>query len=356
MANPLVPEQGKGRLSEDDVARFTEQIADLTSAGLPLAPGLRAAGDELPRGRLRSTLESVAGAIDRGATVDEALAAQGARLPEHVRGLIAVGSRTGKIGQVLGRYVAYNNVGAELRRKLTFSLAYPVLSFVISVAVFTFICSAIVPSFENIFRDFGVSLPALTILLIEISHVFAVTWQFWVEALIGLFVFWLLLRFVLNGPSRRTLLGRLPVVGFVWRNTSLAEFCHLLALLLECEVPLAEALRFTASGVNDSAIDEASSRMVRDVEGGMTLSESITRYEVFPKGLSRIVAWAEKAQSLPATLHMAGEMYEAGASVQCGLAGTVLAVMVITSIVLGIGLVVIGLFLPLINLISRLSG
>ena len=108
------------------------EIAGLTAAGLPLAPGLRATAEEMPRGRLRSALESVADALDRGASVDEALAAQGAGLPAHLRGLIAVGTRTGKVSHVLGRFVAFNNVGADLRRQLLISLAYPLLSLAIA--------------------------------------------------------------------------------------------------------------------------------------------------------------------------------------------------------------------------------
>ncbi len=358
MANPQEPpEEGTSRrLSDDDVARLSEQIASLTSAGLALAPGLRAAAEEMNRGRLRSTLYSLADAIDHGATVDEALASQGSRLPAHLRGLIAVGSRTGKIGLVLGRFLIFANVGAELRRRLAISLAYPLLALSIAAVILSFICSVIVPSFENIFRDFGVPLPGLTIVLIEIAHLFAMTWRAAVEVLIGLFILWLLFRLLLGRESRRTLLGGLPLIGFIWRQTSLAEFCHLLALLVESEVPLPEAIKLTGEGVQDAAIHRACSNMSHDVEGGMSLAEAVVVRPIFPKGLYRIIRWAEPAQTLPESLHMAGEMYEAGAKVHTGLAGTVFAVVTITAIIACIGLVTIGLFLPLITLITKLSG
>ncbi|MCA1684701.1 MAG: type II secretion system F family protein [Planctomycetia bacterium] len=356
MSNPLENDEGKGRLSDDDVARLTGHIADLTSAGLPLAPGLRATSEEISRGRLRSALRSIADALDRGASVDEALASQGKRLPGHLRGLIAVGARTGKISQVLGRFIAFSHVGSELRRNLLISLAYPALSLVIATAILTFVCSALIPSFEAIFKDFGISLPVLTVIVLNVSHVFAVSWPWVGEFLIAVFVLWLAFFVLLGVPARRSLLGGLPIVGVVWRNSGMAEFCHLLAMLLESGVPLGEALRLTGEGVRDSSIDRACVGMARDVEGGLTLSQALMRRSFFPKGLGRVLRWAEGNQSLPDALQMAGEMFESGARVQSGLAGTILAVIVVLSILVGIAGVVVGLFLPLITLISKLSG
>lgn len=356
MANQMDDREGRGRLSGDDVARLTGQVAGLTSARLPLAPGLRAAAEEMPRGRLRAALVSVSDRLDRGATVEEALAAEGSRLPGHLRGLVSAGAKAGKISEVLGRFVAFQDVGAELRRQLWIGLAYPFLSLAIAGAVLTFICSSLVPNFESIFRDFGVSLPWLTTAMLTVSHGFAASWRLVAVVLAGALAIWVLAFVVMSAPVRRALAGGLPVVGVVWRNTSLAEFCHLLALLLECEVPLGEALRLTGAGVRDAAVDGASNGVARDVDGGLGFAQALARQPVFPKSLAGLIGWAETHQSLPESLHMAGEMFEAGARVQGGFAGTVFAVVVVLSILVAIVVVVLGLFLPLITLITKLSG
>lgn len=356
MANPRKPGDPAGPLSDDDVARMSEQIAGLTAAGLPLGPGLRAAAEEMPRGRLRSALNSVADALDGGATVDEAVAAQGKRLPEHLRGLVLVGSRTGKMSQVLGRFVALVGVGVDLRRQLFISLAYPFLSLALAAGVFVFICSTLVSSFENIFKDFGIPLPWATIALINFSHLFNQGSGLVFEVTIALVVFWVLSFVVLGRSTRRSLLSGIPVLGAVWRNSSLAEFCHLLALLLECEVPLGEAVRLAGGGVLDARIERSSRAMAVDLDGGMTLSQSVWRRPIFPKGLARLLRWAEGHQSLPESLHMVGEMFETRARAQAGFAGTLLAVLAFISVIAGISAVVVGLLVPLITLISKLSG
>jgi type II secretory pathway component PulF len=344
------------RLSEADLAGMSDRVADVTAMGLPLGPGLSATADELPRGPLRSALRSISKALAAGASVDDALAAEGRRLPEHLRGLVLIGSRTGRMSAVLGRFVRFMSVGTDLRRRIWLSLAYPILAMGIAVAVFIFVCSTLVGTFATIFRDFGVPLPRLTLALLRVSQLFSVSWRAVGEGLISVLVLLLLTRFLLSEAMRRSLLSGIPVIGAVWRNMSLAEFCHLLALLLECEIPLPESLRLTGAGVRDASMDNACRAMGREVEGGVSLAEAISRRRVFPWGLHRVLHWAEGHQSLPETLQMAGEMFESRARTQATFAGTVFAVMAIISILSGVAVLAVGLFLPLITLISKLSG
>jgi type II secretory pathway component PulF len=281
--------------------------------------------------------------------------AAGNRFPGHLQGLVQVGAKTGRLSQVLGRFVAYLNVGVELRRRLWVSMAYPILLLAAALVLFAFVSTTIVGSFENIFKDFGVPLPAITIVLIQFAHLFGNDW--WrVAVLAGLIVVLIVVFRVMGKRTRRALVGGIPLVGSVSRNTALAEFCHLLGLLLESEMPLGQAVRLTGEGVEDPAVDRACRMMSVDLESGLGLSQAVRRQPLFPKGLARVLEWAEGNQSLAGSLHMVGEMFEARARSQATFFGTVLSVLVVIAVILFAGLLVIALFLPLITLISKLSG
>ena len=355
MADRTDPKKAGGPLNPDEAALFASHLAGLTAAGLPLGPGLRAAAAEMPEGRLRVTLCTLADALDSGASFDEILGAAGDRLPAHLRGLVQVGAKTGRLSEVLGRFVAYLNVGLELRRRLWVGLAYPFLLLVLAFALAAFVCSTIVGSFENIFKDFGVPLPVMTIALLHLAHLFMGSWQTYATlgaVIVAIFV----VVSCLGSRTRRSLISGIPVLGLVSRNTALAEFCHLLGLLLESELPLGEAVRLTGEGVNDASIERACRVMGSDVDAGLGLSQAMGRQRLFPKGLARVLRWAEGNQSLAGSLHMAGEMFEARARSQATFVGTVLSVMAVISVIVGVGWMVIALFLPLITLISKLSG
>jgi type II secretory pathway component PulF len=232
-------------------------------------------------------------------------------------------------------------------------LAYPALTMLLALCIFTFLLSTL-GTFTTIFRDFGMQLPWVTEFLMAVGRYFHLDWTVAAEALVGVVVFVLCVRFAMTEKVRRSLIARVPILGGVWRNTSLAEFCHLLGLLLESEIPLDQAVRLTGEGVQDSAIDLACKAMEAEIAGGLTLSQAITRKPVFPVGLARVLRWAEGHQGLAESLHTTAEMFEARARAQANFAGTVLAILAVLLMVFTILIVIFGFFMPMYSLISRL--
>lgn len=335
---------------------MTDGIAGLARSGRPLGPGLGALGSELPHGRLRQSLFELSAALNRGKPLDAALEEQKERIPPHLRGLVQGGLRSGRLGDILGRFSAYMAIGTELKRKLWLSMAYPIMSILVAISLFVFVNVVLVTQFENIFRDFGIPLPGLTVGILLISHVLRAGWPALLIAVVAIVVLWLVLRIVLKPPDRRSLATKIPVIGGVWRYTSWAEFCHLLALLLESELPLPEALRLAGEGVQNSDLDRACQVMAGEVEQGGTLAKAMAARPELPSGLARLLRWATKQNAIAEILHMAGEMFEARARGQAMFAGTVMAVLSVVIVLWGVFSVVIGLMLPMVTLISKLSG
>src|SRR5208283_3043944 len=166
------PEQddAKGTLTPEETGRLTDGIAGLARSGRPLGPGLGALGSELPRGRLRRSLFELSAALSRGKPLGAALEEQKERIPPHLRGLVQGGLRSGRLGDILGRFSAYMAIGTELKRKLWLSLAYPILSIVVAMTLFVFVNVVLVAKFEVIFLDFGIPLPGLTVAMILVSR------------------------------------------------------------------------------------------------------------------------------------------------------------------------------------------
>jgi general secretion pathway protein F len=301
-------------------------------------------------------MKSLAGNIEAGMPLAEAIDGQGGRLPPHLRGLVLAGARTGRLGEVLGEFSGFIGIGSELKRRLWLSLAYPMISLVLAVTLFTFVSIYLIPQFEAIFRDFGIPLPRMTAAILQIAAAIRTTWFVLAVTVAALFAFWLTAPVFLGPGLMRSLAARIPMVGGVWRFASLAEFCHLLALLLDNHLPLDEALRLTGEGVQDRDMHTASERLAQAVESGQSLARAMAARREFPPGLPRLVAWSEREGSLPEVLHMAGEMFETRAGAHATFTGTVIGVLSVLLILWGLFTIVVGLMLPLVTLISRLSG
>jgi type II secretory pathway component PulF len=349
-------EQHAGQLSAHDAALLSEQIAELTRMGLPLASGLEALGAELPRGRLKRTLDALARRLTQGSTLDEAIAALGNAVPAHLRGLVLAGQRTGRMGEILGRFAGYARIGVEVRRRLWLSLAYPAVSILFATVLLLCVLLVIVSGFERIFEDFGINLPLVSWVLVKTSSGLRREGIPILGVLAAAGAVAALVMTAIGPAARRSMLSRVPLLGPVWKWTSLAEFCHLFGLLLESEVPLTEAAPMAGEGVVDADVRSTVRALSNDLTRGMPLTGAIGRRSYFPEGLAGIVGWAQEHQSLAEAMHMLGEMFEARARSQATFASTVLTVLTVLMIVLGIGLVVLGVFIPLYQLIEKLAG
>lgn len=346
----------RGRLSGDDLHRLTGQIADLTRTGLPLPPALRALAAELPSGRLRGTLNSLAGSLEKGASLDDALRAESGRLPSHVGGLVTAGARSGRLGEVLGRFAACAEAGTAMRRGLGLRLVYPVCSISLAVAILVFVCAVVANGFASSLNGFGISLPLLTVLVMRISEVVAQMWWPILQGLLGLAVLGLIVRIFVRADVRRSLAWGIPVFGPVWHLNDLAEFCHLLAMLLECDVPLVEALPMAGQGVRNSAVVSASREAAREVGEGRSLAETTAGRRLFPAGFVRILAWSETHRGLPESLHLAGELFEAQARNHAAFLGSVFNILAVLAILGGIATSLLAVFVPMFMVLRRLAG
>lgn len=346
----------RGGLNGAEAIELSAQLAGLARAGLPLGASLAALADELPRGRLRRSMHELSRELDTGLAPGDALASEGGRIPAHLKGLVSAGVRTGRLGEVMGEFSQYAAIGVELRRRLKLNLAYPILSLLITLTLFSFVCVAVLPQFAAMFRDFGVPLPKLSLWIISFAGQSSPLWPMLGTIVFVVVALPLAVRVFAGPAAARGLASHIPLLGGVWRWSSLSEFCHLLGMLLDYGLPMPEALRFAGDGVQDANIDRAARRVAESVQHGHGLARAMARRGGFPPRLPRLLRWAENNGSLPDVLHMAGEMFAARASAHATFTAAVVSVLCFLAIVMGLFLFFLGVMLPTVNLISRLSG
>lgn len=343
--------------SDAEAAEFAEHLAALTRTGLPLPSGLRSLAAELPSPRLKRPLEAMADGLERGESLDESMVGVAARFPATLRGLMIAGARSGRLADVLGQYVRYASLGGELRRRFWMSVAYPASLLAALIGLYVFLCFWVVEAFEFVLKDFGVEETAVTQLLFLMAEAtrtrgLQVVTLIAILAVIGYAAF----RLSMGPAERRMLISSIPMFGPLLRWTSLAEFCHLTGLLVESEMPLPEALELAGRGVGDAELARAGETLRASVEEGHPLSEAVVAWPRCPAGLTEVLADSEDRGDLAPSLHLAGDMFEARARTHASFLTTFFAAATLLLILWGGGFVVTALYLPLIQLISRLAG
>jgi type II secretory pathway component PulF len=358
-ASEVEPKSGP-RVSRNDVVELVEQLASLTRAGMPLASGLRAASEELDSSSLSSTFIELADRLDSGSYLEEALSLSSRGFPPQLRGLVLAGTRSGRLTDLLGEYVRAANLGSDLRRLLWSTLAYPAFGLIFVIGLVGFVCSLSVKAVDTLIGglpDFGQKKLGSVELLASLARLIS---DHGLEILIGIMaiplLLWATVRFTASPAQRRRILCSIPVIGPILRFTSLTEFCHLLGMLIEADLPLPIALELAGESVRDAEVAEACGRIGQAVEEGEPLSTAVNRWDSIPAGLGQLFRWSEDRRSLPEALHLAGEMFESRARSQSSFASSVLATLLLLLILWWVGFAIATLYLPMISLIDRLSG
>ena len=348
---------GRGRLSAEETAELTSKMADLVKAGLPLAPGLRAMADEMPRGlwrgsRLAAMLRAIAGQLDAGASLEDAFAAGQGLFPRHFYALILSGIRSGRIAESLEELVSIQRQTMELRRSVRLTLAYPLLLMAFSVVLLISFATLIVPQFARIFADFGAEMPVITQFIVGLA---APGLSGYLAGVAVVMLVIGLLSAFRGQAAVQWMLYRIPIFGTLWRWNGLVEFARLMALLLDQQMSLPDALRLTAGGVASVELRQACLRAAQRVEGGQSPAESFTGQWAVPPSLRPLLAWGQRLPALAEAFHGAAEMFEARTRVYSTLLETVMPPIMLIVIGVLVGAAIAGLFVPLISLIQKLT-
>ncbi len=277
-----------GALGLDDFLSFNQQLAHLTSAGLPVESGLRLIAADLKAGRLASAANAVAGELEKGVPLKDAFAHHASRFPALYGRMVEAGVQSANLPAMLFNLGRHLEMMQRLRRTLWRTFSYPVAVLMALMFVMLFVSIFILPSLRDIYKDFHTTLPALTELVLWVGE--ALPSLVGGVAVVGGIVVAVILLFRMTGRAGVLTDGvgmRLPLLGGVLRASALARWCDAVRLGVEAglDLPRAMGLASEATGsrrvardsggaggsdVIGSAVEKcASGYFARDCSGGV---------------------------------------------------------------------------------------
>ena len=344
--------------STSDFQALNDEIASLAKAGLPLDQGLEALSRDLGRGRLAKVTHNISQSLKAGKTLPEALDIESNSLPPFYAALVASGIRSGRMAEVLATLTLHARTLAELRSTLWLAMLYPLMVIVAALGLVLFLVSTLVPRFGTIFKDFGMSLPWLTQMLISLGDHPVRNILLPSGIVFGLLlVIWLGLRSSAKGRHfLASAMYTIPGVGTLIRSVRLASFADLMGILVEHHIPLPEAIRMAGEASSDPLLRDASRNLEERLSKGESLGVAMRAEKGVPEMLSWMAGWAEKRGNLANSFRQAAEFYQRRAETRALFLKSILPTVGILTTGLLVGAIVIGgLFAPLINLLEALS-
>ncbi len=339
-------------LTTEEAERLAEDVAYLSAAGLPLSPGLRAAGDETDSPRLAHAFYRLAEQIEQGRSLEEVLATTEGLLPRSISGLIRAAARSGQLGPALTELVEHYRGTNELRRNLAKSMTYPVLVACLAALVIGFIFAFVVPGLQDLYEDFGAELPAATLVLFALRRIgiWLLLALLAVVAVVGLVV-----RHRWSPARRQAWIASVPLVGPLWHWLGLLEWVGLVRVLIRNQVGLLEALRLSSDGVSNAHVGELALAMADGIAHGRSLSQTMASLRQVPSSMVPLIRMGEESRSLTESLGVAREMLEERVRTRSLWLQTALPPILFVAIGSCVLFIAGALLLPLITLIQHLS-
>ena len=345
---------GKPKLK--DIAVFSRQFATMINSGLSLLRALYILADQTENQKLCRVIDEVRQDVEKGSSLSQALARHPKVFNRLYVAMVKAGETGGVLDSVLLQLASVIEKQVELRRKIKSAMTYPVVVFGLCLLIAAAMLMFIVPTFKNLYKQLGGTLPLLTRTLISLSSFFTSFW--WLIALMiggSAFAF----RRWIGTPAGRDLWDafklRVPVFGKLVQKTALTRFSSTLAVLLRSGVPILEALEITSETVNNAVL----SRAVKDVQSAVKTGESMAKplasHAVFPPMVTQMIAVGEETGAVDTMLDKIGEFYSQEVEATVDALTSLLEPILIMFLGAMVGGMVIALYMPMFNIIKLIK-
>jgi type IV pilus assembly protein PilC len=340
-----------------DLAVFTRQFSVMIDAGLPILQCLEILAGQAQNKVFQRTLMAVRDDIEAGSSLAGALRKHPMVFDDLYCNLVAAGEAGGILDTILQRLAAYLEKIVKLRRAVRSALTYPAAVIVIAGIVVWVILTYVIPTFRDLFAELGAALPLPTRIVIALSNLLA---RFGLFVLVLLVLAFVAVRrwYKTTRTGRMTidrLLLRTPILGGVLRKIAVARFCRTMATLISSGVPIIEALEVTAKTSGNAVIEEAILKVRTEVEAGRGIAESMDRTGVFPAIVTHMVSVGEQTGALDTMMNKVAEFYEE--EVDAAVEGFMALIEPVMIAFLGlvIGSIVVSMYLPIFELVSKIG-
>ena len=344
------------RVKEKDMVVFVRQFATMIDAGLPIMQCLEILREQQSNQTLKRIIKQIRRDVEEGATFSDAIRKHPKVFDDLFVNLIAAGEVSGILDVILNRLAVYIEKMASLKKKIKGAMTYPAIVVGVAVVVIAVILIYVIPVFAGLFRDAGVSLPPLTLFVMNLSA-FVQSYFHW--GIVGFILFVIAIR-----RARRTSRGRewtdqillkLPVFGLLLRKVAIARFTRTLGTMLESGVPILESLEVVASATGNKVIENAIRKARIAIAEGHPVAEPLAETKMFPPMVTQMIAVGEATGALDNMLSKIADFYDEEVDTAVDSLTALLEPMLIVFLGVTVGGLLVAMYLPIFQLADVVS-
>ena len=344
------------KVSAKNLAVFTRQFSVMIDAGLPLVQCLEILGTQEEDKNFAAAIMQTRADVEGGASLADAMRRHPKTFDPLFTNMIAAGEAGGILDTILKRLATYIEKAVKLSQQVKSAMIYPVAVIVIAASVVGVILWKVIPTFAALFSGLGAELPLPTRIVIWLSNSLVSYMPFVVVGFVA--IGWAFRQYYSTPGGKRVVDGtllKMPVLGLILRKIAVARFCRTLSTLISSGVPILDGLEITAKTAGNTVVEDAIMVTRKSIERGETIAVPLKETRVFPPMVTQMIGVGEATGALDTMLGKIAEFYEE--EVDTAVAGLLTLLEPIMIAILGVvvGGIVISMYLPIFDLISKLT-
>lgn len=340
-----------------DLAVFSRQLSTMITSGMSILRALYVLEDQTENKLLKETIVQVRKDVEAGLPLSDAMA----RHPKVFSPLFIAMTRAGETGGLLEgsllRVADQLEKDASLRRQIRSAMIYPILVIVFAIGVMLALVAFLVPVFENVFKEFGGELPAITKVSVKMSHLVTHQWYLLFGVTAAVIVAFLKWKSSSWGrPQWDRFRLRVPMkIGTIVQEVAIARWSRTLAALTGAGVPLLQALEITGKTGGNIVVEEAMDDVIASVKRGGSISAPLQQIPVFPTMVTHMVGVGEETGALDAMLDKIADFYEDRVDASVKALTSIMEPIMIIVIGAIVGFIVISMYMPLFTVYNNIQ-
>jgi type IV pilus assembly protein PilC len=344
------------KVGSKNLAVFTRQFSVMIDAGLPLVQCLDILGSQEEDKNFAEVIHQTRTSVESGASLADAMRKHPKTFDPLFTNMVAAGESGGILDTILKRLATYIEKAVKLKGQVKSAMIYPIAVMVIASLVVAVILWKVIPTFAEMFASLGADLPLPTRVVIWMSNSLVSYFPILAGTLVA--VGWAFRTYYKTDGGRHVIdatVLKLPILGLIMRKISVARFCRTLATLISSGVPILDGLEITAKTAGNAIVEDAIMSTRKSIEHGETISAPLKETAVFPPMVVQMIGVGEATGALDTMLAKIADFYEE--EVDTAVAGLLTLLEPIMIAILGVvvGGIVIAMYLPIFDLISKLT-
>ncbi len=346
-----------GKVAGHVLAFFAEQLATLIAGGVPLVRAVSLLGEYSSNATLGYVLTQVAKDISSGQSLHGALSQHPKTFSHIWVSLVEAGELGGQLAETLQQVALYTKTQENMKSKIITAVTYPAILALASVGVLIYFIIGIVPTFAQIFKDFNLDLPYITVMVLKVSGILVNHGLLIIACIVFLFIGFRFYIKTKEGKQRwHSFLLSMPIFGNFLRNIYYDRLLSTLSTLLRSGVTILNAIAVLEDSFDSNVIIQNALKMVRaEVAAGKSISDSFRSTGVFPGLMTEMMLMGEESGKLPGIIATLSKFYADNVDQFIARFSAVIDPILICGVGTLIGIIVASIFLPIFKL-SQIGG